>query len=357
VGDKRPTSADVAIRAGVSRTTVSVVLNGRNDIHISPATRQRVFDAATSLGYHPSAPARQLVHGRSHIVGLVLRQTEEQIAADVLLGETLRGLSAAARTADYRVLVEALPPEDGRYQAVLRSRHADGLIVSGPRDDDVELEGLIVDGLPIVIQGALPGLAVPSVDVDNIGGARTAVDHLVSLGRSPIACITNAPLTYTAAAERLAGWRESVRRAGLTDGPELVAEGGFDAPSGRRAMRTLLDAGFRSGGLFVASDVVALGAIAAIRESGLTVPDDVSVVGFDDIALAAHFDPPFTTIRIPAFDLGLVAGRALLDRIAGRDVPDRTLLPTELIVRSSATAPRSTRRRPSGPSIRVPAMG
>jgi LacI family transcriptional regulator len=116
-------------------------------------------------------------------------------------------------------------------------------------------------------------------------------------------------------------------------------------------MAGLIEGGFRSGGLFAASDVIALGAVAAIREAGLSVPDDISVVGFDDIPLAAHFDPPLTTLRLPAFDLGLTAGRALLDRIAGREVPARTLLPTVLITRSSTTPSpaRIARGRSQGP--------
>jgi LacI family transcriptional regulator len=280
-----------------------------------------------------------------------MRQTPEQIAADLLLAETLRGISTAARTEGYLILVEPLPPQGAGYATVLRGRHADGLIVSGPRDDDEELDRLIADGLPIVIQGHLPERDVPSVDIDNASGAREAVDHLVGLGHERVACITNAPLSYTAAAERADGWRAAMRAAGLTAEPELLAEGGFDAPSGHRAMAELLERGFRSGGLFAASDVVALGAIAAIRERGLSVPDDISVVGFDDIPLAAHFDPPLTSLRLPAFDLGLTAGRTLLDRIAGREVPARTLLPTVLITRSSTTpAPaRIARGRRPGP--------
>jgi len=210
-------------------------------------------------------------------------------------------------------------------------------VVSGPRVDDEGLVRLARDGFPIVLQGSLPGLDVASVDVDNVSGARRAVEHLTGLGRRRIAFITNAPLAYTAAQERLEGYKSALAAAGIAFDESLVAEAAFDAGSGHQAMATVLKRG-PIDGAFVASDVVAFGAIAAIREAGLTVPRDVSVVGFDDIALAAFFDPPLTTVRLPAFDLGLAAGTALLDRVAGRSLPDRTLLPTELIVRSS-TAP------------------
>lgn len=346
ISRRRPTSADVAARAGVSRTTVSFVLNDRPGTHISPSTRTRVLEAAAELGYHPHASARGLAGGRSNTLGFVLRQSPEQVAGDAALVETLRGLASAARTAGFRVMVEPLDPTDGTYEALLRAQHADGIIVSGPRIDDIGLVRLAHDGFPIVLQGSLPGVEAPSVDIDNVSGARSAVEHLIGLGWRRIGCITNAPLAYTAAQERLAGYRAALAAAGLPYDESLVAEAAFDAGSGHGAMATLLARGPVEA-VFVASDVVALGAIAAIREAGLRVPDDISVVGFDDIALAAFFDPPLTTVRLPAYDLGLAAGMALLDRVAGRPVPDRTLLPTELIVRSSTT--HSTAKEAHGP--------
>lgn len=335
---KRPTSADVAAAAGVSRTTVSFVLNERADVKIPTGTRQRVVDAAQRLGYQPNAPARQLAGGRSHTLALVLHQSPEQVASDAVLAETLRGLSAAARAGGFRVMVELLATEGpfASYASLLRAQHADGLIVHGPRSDDPSLRELIRDGFPIVLQGSLPDIAVASVDVDNVAGARGAVEYLIGLGHRRIACVTNAPLAYTAAQERLAGYRAGLERSQIKFDPVLVEQADFDAPSGHRAMaqllsRTTFDAAF------VASDVVALGAIGALREEGLRVPTDISIVGFDDIPLAGYFDPPLTTVHLPAYELGQAAGRALLERIAGRAVPHRTLLPTELIVRGSTT--------------------
>ena len=337
----------MAAKAGVSRTTVSFVLNDRPGANISPSTRERVLLAAAELGYHPHAPARILAGGKSHTLGFVLRQSAEQVAGDAALAETLRGLATAARAAGFRVMVEPLDPVDGSYEALLRAQHVDGLVLSGPRIDDEGLVELARDGFPIVLQGSLPGLDVASVDIDNVSGARRAVEHLIGLGRRRIACITNAPLAYTAAQERRDGYRAALEAAGIEYDPQFVAEAAFDAGSGHRAMADLLKrASFDA--VFVASDVVAFGAIAAIREAGLLVPADISVVGFDDIALAGFFDPPLTTVRLPAFDLGVAAGTALLDRIAGRSLPDRTLLPTELIVRSS-TAPAAGHALGPGP--------
>jgi DNA-binding LacI/PurR family transcriptional regulator len=338
---KRPTSADVAIEAGVSRTTVSFVLNGRTDVKIPDETRRRVLQAAEDIGYHPHAPARQLAGGRSHILALVMRQTPEQIASDAVLAETLRGLAAAARTRGFRVMVEPLANEGphASYAGLLRSQHADGLVISGPRTDDPQLDALVRDGFPIVLQGARRDLDVASIDIDNVAGARGAVEHLIALGHRRIACITNAPLVYTAAQERLDGYRAALAAAGIAEDPALIATGDFDAQSGHAAMVALL-ATTTFDAVFVASDVVALGAISALRDAGRRIPDDVSVVGFDDIPLAVYFDPPLTTVRLPAFELGQAAGQALLDRIADRSAPDRTLLPTELIVRASTAAAR-----------------
>jgi LacI family transcriptional regulator len=185
----------------------------------------------------------------------------------------------------------------------------------------------------------LPEIGVPSVDVDNVHGARTAVEHLLALGHTRIGCITNAPLAYTAAQSRLAGYRAALTAAGIEAAPSWVEEAAFDAASGHRAMANLLRAADLTA-VFVASDVVAFGAIGAMRAAQLRVPEDMSVVGFDDIPLAAFFDPPLTTVRLPAYELGHAAGIALLDRISHASVPARTLLPTELVVRASTGPPR-----------------
>jgi LacI family transcriptional regulator len=316
---------------------VSFVLNERDE-SIPEATRKRVLDAARELDYHPDHSARGLAGGRSQTLALVLRQSAEQVAGDALLAEVLRGLATAARSAGHRILVEPLSPGESTYGELVRSGRADGVVVSGPLFDDPELADLVRDGFPIVIQGHVPGSQAPSVDVDNTASARLAVDHLLELGHRRIACITNAPLVYTAAADRLAGYREALATAGQSADPALVEEGAYDAASGHRAMTRILERG-RPDAVFAASDVIALGAIGALREAGLRVPYDVSVVGFDDVPLAAYFDPPLTSVRVPAYGLGLAAGRALLDRIAGREVPSRTLLSTELIVRASTGSP------------------
>ena len=339
---RRATSADVARLAGVSRTTVSFVLNGRPEARIREATRARVLAAADRLDYRAHGPARQLAAGATHTLGLVLRRSPEKVAVDPLLPETLRGLTEAARSADYRIAVEPLQADPGLILDLLRSGEVDGLVLSGPRVEDEGLDGLDDPGsedLPIVIHGSLPGSGLPSVDVDNTSGARQAVEHLLALGHRRVACITNAPLGYTSARERLAGYHAALAAAGLASDPRLEAAGDFDPPSGGRAMADLLGREVDFSAVFVASDSVALGAIAALRQAGRRVPGDISIVGFDDIPLAAYLDPPLTTVRLPARDLGAQAGRILLDRLHAIAVPARTLLATRLMIRGSAVAP------------------
>jgi LacI family transcriptional regulator len=311
---------------------------------ISAATRDRVMEAAAALGYQPNAPASQLARGSSLTIGLVLRQDPGQVASDALLPQTVQGLGDAAREAGFQVLVESLPPIPGGYRRLLQSRRVDGLVVSGPLADDNELRRILDDGFPIVLQGHVATLNSPSVDVDNVAGAKAAVGHLLEQGHTSIALITNAPLKYTSAAERLSGYQQALAEHGVEYDGRLVAEGAFVAQSGFEAMASLLEKRPFTAA-FVASDVLALGAMGAIRAKGMRIPTDVSLVGFDDIPLAAYFDPPLTTVSIPAYELGRTAGNLLLAQIRGEPVPQRTLLDTELMVRESV-GPVAARQEP-----------
>jgi DNA-binding LacI/PurR family transcriptional regulator len=332
----RTRAADVAEAAGVSQTTVSLVLNGHSG-HVSEATRRKVLETAERLGYHLNAPARQLASGRSHTLGLVVRQSSDEVVGDVFLTSMLRGLATVARGAGYRVVVESLGPSDGTFEQLLRAQQVDALVVSGPRVEDEELSRLVEDGFPIVIHGSRPDLAVPSVDVDNEAGARLATEHLISYGHRRIACVVF-DLSYTAARERLAGYRAALEGAGIAFEPSLVAETGYRAIDARDAATKLLDTQDFSA-VFAAADLTAAAVLGAVQASGRKIPDDISLVGFDDLPLAEFLDPPLTTIRVPAAQVGEAVGLALLDRIGGDQTPKRTILPVELVTRSSV-APR-----------------
>lgn len=335
------TSQDVARRAGVSRTTVSIVLNNIPGISIPEETRQRVVQAAQELNYVPNAAAQALASKRSQIIGLVLTRNPQHILSDVFLTQVLDGLIKTVHRHDMRLMIEIVEPQHQKqaYLDLIRAKRIDGLLLSGPRFDDEGLMVLEKDGFPTVLMGKLPGTGFHYVDVDNFLAARQAVDHLVGLGHKRIACITNAHSSYTAAAERLRGYRQSLEIAGISYQEELVRYGDFDPESGFNQMNNLLDTRLPISAVFVASDVVALGAIAAIRECGLRIPHDIALVGFDDVPLARYLDPPLTTVRLPTTELAVIACELLIQIIANSSsVQEQELLETQLIVRESCGA-------------------
>ncbi len=341
---ERPTSRDVARLAGVSRTTVSLVLNNVPDVHISPETRQRVLEAARQLGYYPDASARRLVSGKTHTIALVWHRGPDQMYRDAFLPGLLQGVTRAARRYGYYVLFRPIEPDepDDAYVELARGRHTDGLILSGPRSDDAALTQLYQDQFPLVLHGQLPDTDIPSVDVDNVQGARIAVEHLLRLGHRRIGMITNAPLAYTASQQRLEGYRRALEGWGLPYDENLVRYGNFDEESGLRAMERLLTLNPRPTAVFVASDMVAIGALRVLREHTLRVPEEIALVGFDNIAAARFITPALTTVHVPAFGLGWAAAELLIRIIEG-DQPAETQvrLETELIVRESCGANRS----------------
>ena len=340
---KRATAREVADRAGVSRTTVSFVLNNVAGMRISEDTRQAVLQAALDLDYHPDATARRMVSGRTKMLGFVLNQNVDQALADQFLPQVLTGFSQAAAALGYKVLFEPIPPEgaDSAYAQLVRERHVDGFALSGPRHDDAARLREPVQNAPVVLLGQLPNSSLPFVDVDNQGGAALATNHLLSLGHRRIGLITNAQPVYTASADRLAGYRQALESAGLPFDPELVRYGNFTPQSGTQAMNELL--GVKPGltAVFVASDTVALGALQCLRRQQVRIPSDMALVGFDDIPLVEFIDPPLTTVRLPAFGLGWGAGDLLTRLISGDSVENpRVILETELVVRESCGADR-----------------
>lgn len=337
---KRVTSQDVAELAGVSRTTVSFVLNEVEGMRISPETRQRVLKAARKLNYHPDASARRLVRGRTQVLGFIKRQSPALSLADAFLPEFLRGLHDVARKKDYYILYEPYDfngASGDRYVQMLQERHADGVVISGPRFDDQDIFQLHRDGFPVVLHGRVPGSGIPTIDIDNVNSARLAVEHLIELGHQRIGLITNAPQIYTSAADRKTGYELALQEAGLPKENDLIQTGNFSPESGSVAMERLLAVDPRPTAVFVASDVVAIGAMQAVKRAGLHIPMDVALVGFDDVIWARYLDPPLSTIRLPAHGLGWCAGEALIQMLESSPeaIDSPILLETELVIRES----------------------
>jgi len=335
---KRSTSQDVAKLAHVSRTTVSFILNNVPGVSISASTRKRVLDAAKKLNYSPNSAGKRLVSGKSHTIGFILCQSPEQIFNDAFLPQVILGLEQAVLQQGFHVLLKPVEPSDtGGYTRLITENHVDGILLSGPRQDDQALIRLHEQRVPILLMGQLPGTDIPFVDVKTSAGAEMAVNHLIGLGHKRIGLITNASLNYTSARQRCDGYLEALKKANLPIDQSLIREGDYTPASGYAAMNTLLTLTPRLTAIFVASDVVAMGAILAIKEAGLQIPKDIALVGFDDIPLAEYYDPPLTTIRLPAFGLGWASGERLMRLIQGEGLErEDVFLNSELIVRKSS---------------------
>ncbi|HSL31871.1 MAG TPA: LacI family DNA-binding transcriptional regulator [Anaerolineales bacterium] len=335
---KRTTSRDVAKLAHVSRTTVSFILNNVPGVSISAATRQRVLDAAKKLNYSPNVAGKKLVSGKSYTIGLVLCQSPEQIFTDAFLPQVILGVEQAAMQQGFHVLLKPVDPNDtGGYARLITENHVDGILLSGPRQDDQALMHLHGQRVPIMLMGQLPSTDIPFVDVDATAGAEMAVTHLIERGHRDIGMITNAPLDYTSAQQRRDGYLRALKKAKLGAKKSLIKEGNYTPASGYQAMKALLQVDHPLTAVFVASDVVAMGAMLAIREARLDIPKDIAVVGFDDIPLAEFYDPPLTTVHLPAFGIGWAGGERLIRMIQGEGLnAPALLLESRLVTRQSS---------------------
>jgi DNA-binding LacI/PurR family transcriptional regulator len=338
-GPKRATSRDVAESAGVSRTTVSFVLNDVPNVQIPEETRRRVWEAARQLGYYPDASARSLARQRSGNIGVLLCNSADRVFEDVFLMEVLIGIHDIVHARGYHILLDAVEDVTApdAYIGLVRSRHVDGLIVSGPRTDDQQLRELETERFPVVLLGHLPESNLCQVDVDHRRAAQTAVDYLVYRGHRRIGFIGQSPPIYAAAQARLGGYADALSAAGLPYDEALVGHASFSRESGYAVMQELLGLDERPTAVFVGSDLVAFGGLAALRDAGLRVPEDVALVGFDDVPMAVDVTPSLTTVHLPAQHLGQTAAATLMQLLAGEEVVRRTvLLDTHLVIRQSA---------------------
>jgi LacI family transcriptional regulator len=229
------------------------------------------------------------------------------------------------------------PNDTGGYARLITENHVDGILLSGPREDDSALMKLHQQRVPVLLMGQLPNTDIPFVDIDATAGAELAVTHLIERGHKCIGMITNAPLSYTSAQQRRDGYTRALHKANLPVDKRFIKEGNYTPGSGFDAMKALLDVSPGITAVFVASDVVAMGAMLAIKEAGLRIPQDMALVGFDDIPLAEYYDPPLTTIRLPAFGLGWAGGERLIRIIQGEGLNDASLLlESKLITRQSS---------------------
>jgi DNA-binding LacI/PurR family transcriptional regulator len=332
------TLEQVATLAGVSRATASRVVN--RSPKVSAEVRRSVESAIDRLGYVPNRAARSLVTRRSDSIGVVITEPSGRLFADPFFPRLLRGISAelAARDLQLVLLMPGSPRETEQMEGYLTAGHVDGALLVSLHGDDPLPGRLAARGIPIVVGGRPPATALVSyVDVDNRQGARSAVEHLAGLGRRRVATISG-PTDMAVGLDRLAGYKDGIHAAGLDRDPALVATGDFSQEGGARAMRTLLAARPDLDAVFAASDLMAAGALQALREAGRRVPSDVAVVGYDDSPIAEMTDPPLTSVRQPIEEMGAEMSRLLVAVASQPDAaPRQVILATRLVGRESST--------------------
>jgi LacI family transcriptional regulator len=346
MSEERVTIRQLARASGVSIGTVSRALNGYADVN--PETRERIMRLARELDYTPAAAARSLKTQRSHVIGVFLETGEgHPDLQHPFFHEVLVGLKNSIGAGGYDLLLFASEHPGNGYGShtyLKRARHHDveGTVLMGTDPEDPEVRRLVRSELATVgVDVELEGPATTFVMSDNNDGAAKAVRYLHSLGHRRIATITGL-LETKPGADRLKGYRQAMQATGLAYRDEYVAYGDFYVESGRRAMADLLALDEPPTAVFAASDMMALGAIRAAGDAGLSVPADLSVVGFDDIQLADHMNPPLTTLRQDKAGLGVAAGTALMRLIDGEEAAQpSTVLPVELVRRGS-TRPRAS---------------
>ena len=334
------TSIDIARRAGVSRATVSAVLNNRHALRISAKTKIRVLAAAQGLGYVPNSAAQMLVSGKSRTLGLILSRPD-LLRVDAFAPRLILGVGRVCDQRGYKLLIEVpeRPITSDDYVALAGSKRIDGLVVFNPQPGDKGLIKLIESGFPVIVSGSIGHQDENSVGTPNKTAARTATRHLISLGHKRIAHIPFASLTYSGASDRFAGYRLALRSAKLKYDEQLFEPADFSAQSGYDAMKRILSRRKTLTALFAGNDTIALGAMAALREKGLRIPEDVAVVGYDNLANAQFAYPPLTTIDSHAVEQGELVAFAALALMDGETVgSQQDLMKLNLIVRESCGA-------------------
>jgi LacI family transcriptional regulator len=326
------TIRDVARASNVSIATVSRVFN--NSPLVSEDTRQRVVTAAARLGYWPNGIARSLITSRTHTLGALLPDLHGEFFSEVI-----HGIDLASRTKGFHLIVSRSSADADELASVLRSMRGrvDGLLVMTPDVDAAASLEQVAVNVPTVLlnpEASVPGC--DSVSIANVEGAYAVVRHLIGLGHRRVATITG-PERNIDARQRREGWRAALRDAGIDPSPTLEVRGDFTEPSGYEAALEMLAREPRPSAVFVANDYMAIGALGAFQDTGVRVPQDLAVAGFDDIPMARYLTPPLTTVHVDMLELGQQAVHLLLDpaRAARPAEGEHRVLPSTLVVRSS----------------------
>ena len=334
------TLEDIGRMAGVSRATVSRVINGNTSV--ATDIRDRVMEVIRRTGYTPNVAARSLVSGRSGLIGLVIPSRVHSLFEDPYFSKLIQGISGASNRLGNTLslfIFQSEEEETTLYPRVVTPGFLDGLIITATRMADPLLARVAVGEIPIVMIGRPDVEGVSYVDADNHGGARRAATHLSSLGYERIGLV-GAPVSTTAGVDRLNGFIEGLALNGRALHPSLRVDGDFSETSGYAAMQELIPR--KPDAVFVASDTMAMGALRALREAGVRVPQDIAVIGFDGLPASETSVPALTTIRQPVAETGSRAVHVLNDLVTGNAVaPVAEVMPVELVIRESCGASRA----------------
>ncbi len=338
----RVTIKHVAEESGVSIKTVSRVINNRPDV--SPVTRQSVQDTIARLGYQPNAIARSLVSRRTRTIGIINADFNDEFFSNLL-----KGAEQAARRCGYFIMLASTQNNangEPEYIRLITERYVEGIIFAQPglhsNQPDPPTDEYIFD----ILQAGMPVAAFSSftlpimgrlivIDIDNIGGGKQATQHLLRHGHSKLAMITG-PLYRKAAEDRRKGFLSALTEAGITPDEDLIIEGDWSYQSGEQAVEKLLRRQKAFSAIFAQNDRMAMGAIKALRNRGLRVPEDISIIGYDDIAIAKYYVPPLSTVRQPIEQIGEIAVESIIRAIEERrERQEEVVLKTEIIERQS----------------------
>ncbi|MFF2088901.1 LacI family DNA-binding transcriptional regulator [Paenibacillus sp. NPDC058174] len=330
------TIKDIAKSAGVSVTTVSRALNGYDDVN--EGTRLKIKTIADELGYSPNMAARSLISKKTKTLGLLLSNITRDSSKDNIAYEVLCGINDRSGELDYDLVLFSTTPQKQSiksYKTLCQERGVDGVIIMGIRLDDPYLKEIVSSEIPcILIDITLQGPNVAYVTSDNTNGALAAVNHLLDYGHRQIAMI-NGHAQADVSLLRLEGYRKALDQAGMVFDETLVLNGQFSEQGGKEAVRRIMTERPEVTAIFCASDLMALGALQGVKEMGKKVPDDISIIGFDNIDLTAYCTPALSTVHQFKYELGTAAAQVLIDLLEGKDVSHHVMLATDVIQRES----------------------
>jgi LacI family transcriptional regulator len=337
---KRPTIIEVARRAGVSVGTVSNVLRGAAHLHQAD-TVQRVKQAIAELNYRPSRVARSLVTRRTHTIGLIVEPQHGRLTTNPYLVGILDGVLECLTECGYQIKVITLVQVDRDYMLQQVQDHTtDGVLLVAPRSDSPLTQWVVEQEIPAVVVGSwLPHLPVSCVEVDNERAVYEGVRYLIELGHQCIGMLAG-PLHQTSAIQRERGYLRALEEAGIPFEPHWLYRGDYTADSGRLGVVSLLQSDPNLTAVVCGNDRVAIGALQALQERGIPVPERVSILGFDDLPEGTLVTPRLTTIHHPRHEIGYMAAQLLLQRLNRADAPvERKMVPASLVVRESVAPP------------------